>query len=205
MAFIPVPNGIKVAMRFSQAGQELVNVFYVTTVDTVDASWLLGLCAAIKSWWVANLQSGVTSTVGLQEITATDASVDGGTGVSYTSGLPLFGTDAGGPLPNNVTLAVKLMSGLTGRSHRGRKYLVGMPANKLTTDTNHVSSAYQTAIKSAYDLLISDLLVYGAQLVIASFTSGGVPRTTAEVSDVITTSVNATVDAMRRRLPERGI
>lgn len=204
MAFIPVPDGIKVCMRFTKAGQQVCNVFYVTTTSTVDDTFLDGLGAALKTWWTSNVGPGVSSDVALQAIELTDASVSGGLGIEYTTGLPVSGSSSGTALPNNVTLAIKLASGLTGRSNRGRQYLIGLPANSLDTDQNHVSSAAQSAIKGWYDSLISDIVAYGAQLVIASFFTGGAPRTTAVTHEVGSVSVNPTIDSQRRRLPERG-
>lgn len=210
MAFVPVPDGIKVVMKFLIAGQQVCNVFYCTTTSTVDDTFLDTLGAAIKDWWVANCKPWQVTALSLQAIELTDASVAGGIGIEYTTGLPQPGANAGVALPNNVTLAVKLGTGHTGRSYRGRQYWLGLPEAYLDSTKNAVLSTYLTNVKGAYDLLISDIVSAGAELVIASLYSGvdsdgkPIPRTTAVTTPVGSVSVNPTVDSQRRRLPERG-
>lgn len=204
MAFIPLPNGIKVCMRFRQAEQNTCNVFYVTATGTVDLTLLDGIGDTLKAWYVANIQPWQNTNVSLEAIEITDVSVSGGLGIEYTTGLPLLGANVGGAMPNNVTVAVKLGTGLTGRSHRGRQYFVGLPEAYLAGSKQAISTTFQTTLKGAYDALISDLVAYGVELVIASFFSGGVPRTTGVTTPVSSVSVNPTLDSQRRRLPERG-
>jgi hypothetical protein len=210
MPFIPVPNGVKIVMNITKANQKCANVFYVTVSATVTDTLLDTIGAAVKSWWVANVLPSMTPDVTLNSITVTDVSVAGGLGIEYTTGLPITGTNSGGILPNNVTLAVKLTTGFAGRSNRGRQYLIGLPANDLTSDGQHISTATASAIKGWYDSLISDMVTAGAVLVIASLYHGvdslhkPIPRTTGVTHPVAGVSVDTTMDSQRRRLPGRG-
>lgn len=210
MAFIPVPDGIKCVMRFSKASQQVCNVFYVTTPDTVDDTLLDTLGSTLYNWWYANGRLLQSNDVALQAIELTDVSVEGGLGIEYTTLLPANAIGGVDYLPNNVTLAIKLSSGMTGRSNRGRQYWIGIKQNQLASDYNHITTTFQTAIKGAYDSLISDLVSAGFTLVIASLYSGvdgdgkPIPRTTGVTHEVASVVVNATIDSQRRRLPERG-
>lgn len=204
MAFIPVPNGIKVCMRFTQAQQQVCNVFYVTSSAAITTGLLDDVGTAIKNWWATNVQASTCTNVSLDAIELTDMTAPGGIGIEFTTGLPLLGTNTDLPLPNNVTLATKLSTGLTGRSHRGRQYYVGLPSGDLRGDRQGVTTATQAAIKGFYDALLSDLVAAGVELVVASFFSGGAPRATAVTTPVTDFFVNATLDSQRRRLPERG-
>jgi hypothetical protein len=210
MPFIPLPNGIKVCLRYKQADQNTCNVFYVTTASAVTDTLLDTIGTAVKNWWIANMKPGTTTNTSLEAIELTDWSTAGGLGIEYTTGLPSFGTDASAALPNNATLAVKLGTGLTGRSNRGRQYVTGIGSGSLAGDKNHISTAAQTAFKAAYDALISDMVSAGVELVIASFFHGvdslhkPIPRTTGVSHPVASVSVNTAMDSQRRRLPERG-
>lgn len=204
MAFIPVPNGIKVCMRFSKASQQVCNIFYVTTTSTVDAAFLNTLGATIKTWWNSYMKAGTTTDMSLEAIELTDVSAPGAIGIEYTTGLPIAGVDSSAPMPNNVALAVKLSTGFTGRSARGRQYLAGLGLGSLAADNQQVAPAAKTALLAAYNALLPALATAAVDLVIASFVSGGVPRTTAVTNPVLSFFINNVLDSQRRRLPERG-
>jgi hypothetical protein len=204
MPFIPLEEGRKVVMRFTGAGQQECNVYYVTDPSPADVSSLNAIADVFLTWWDTNLRAAVSNNTTLDAIEVTDISTEGGFGIEFTSGLPLAGGAGGGLLPNNVTVATKLTTGRTGRSYRGRKYFVGLGNDQLAVDKQHITAGFQAALQGAYELLISELITAGVQLVIASFVSGGVPRTTGVATPVIGASVNPTLDSQRRRLPERG-
>jgi len=204
MAFIPVRDGVKVCLRFNAAGQQACNVFFVKVVDIITETLLNDIASAFKLWWDNELQQVTNLNTSLEAIEVTDASVEGGMGIEYTTGLPLAGINSSGDLPNNVTIATKLATGFTGRSRRGRKYHVGLAQDALDTDSNHVTSAFQSFMDAAYNTLIDALITAGWNLIVASFTSGGAPRTEALVTEVTNATTNAAIDSQRRRLPERG-
>jgi len=101
-------------------------------------------------------------------------------------------------------VSTKLTTGFSGRSKRGRQYFIGL-VNTQLADPNHLLTGMVTALQTAYSALIDAISDAGWTMVIASFISGGSPRITAELTEVISSSVNATLDSQRRRLPERGI
>lgn len=203
MPFIPASNGVRVCMRFDNSGQLACNVFYVKVEDPIDATLLNQIGAAFVDWWDTNMKSITAPQISLQAVEVTDAEVSGGVGVEYTTGLPLNGTNAANCYPQNVTAAVKLSTGMVGRSRRGRSYVIGMPVGSANL-AGFLTPTAQSNIDTAYEALISMLQALDWPLVIASFVSGGAPRLAALLTPVIAASVNLAIDSQRRRLPERG-
>jgi len=114
------------------------------------------------------------------------------------------GTAVGDMLPVNCTQCIKLSTGFTGRSARGRWFVLGMndshlnAANKDTTTTT-----FRTAWITALDALRTATLATGWQWVVASRYHLGAKRAEATTRPVIFESfVNTEVDSQRGRLPQ---
>jgi len=204
MPFIPAENTARIIMGFTQGGQQVANQFYAQFPTQPDKDDLAALAVVIKNWWIDFIQPIQSSTVSLVRIELTDITEEAGEQVTYTGGLPLSGDEGAPALPNNVTVSVKLTTGFSGRSKRGRQYFIGL-VNTQLVDPNHILLGMITTLQDAYSALIDAISDAGWQMVVASFVSGGVPRLTAELTPVIAASVNQTLDSQRRRLPERGI
>jgi len=122
--------------------------------------------------------------------------------------LTAFNNDNAGPctltadsLPANVTLCATLRTGLTGRSARGRFYMMPSTNDQMTTP-NTFSSGVGTGLTSFLDAVIAAALVEDWQLVVLSRFSGGVKRSVAINNRVLSVEVrNLTSDSQRGRLP----
>lgn len=204
MAHIPIPNGIKVCLRYTQIGQQVCNVFHVRGPSDPTVTDLQTVAEEFAAWWNTELRPLTHAGVTLDAIEVSDMTADGEEGIVYTTGLPLAGTNSGSSLPNHVTIVTKFATGLLGRSFRGRSYMVGLPESALDTGSQTVTSTFRAQLGSAMNDLISSLATAGFNLAIASLFTDGAPRTTGVLTDVLSASVNATVDSQRRRLPERG-
>lgn len=204
MAHIPVPNTMRVCLRYTQIGQQVCNVFHVRAPNDPTLADLTEVAETMVAWWNAEMKPLTHAGVTLDAVEVTDISSDDQEGIVFTTGLPLAGTHSGSSLPNNATLATKLTTGLAGRSRRGRSYFVGLPTTALETGSQTVSTTYATSLQGAFQELISALITAGFELVIASLYTNGAPRTTGIATPVENASVNRTVDSQRRRLPERG-
>lgn len=204
MPHIPIPNGIRVCLNYTNAGELACNVFHVEGPSDPTLADLTTIAEEFVAWWNANMKPLTSAATSLQSVEVTDVTADGQEGIEYTTGLPLAGTASGANLPNNVTVATKLTSGLTGRSRRGRSYFVGLTDNALNTGSQTLTTTFQAALTGAFQELIEQLVVAGFQLAVASLWSNGVPRTTGLLTPIINAEVNPTVDSQRRRLPERG-
>jgi hypothetical protein len=111
------------------------------------------------------------------------------------------GTGAAGFLPNETSLALSFRTGFTGRSARGRVYLMP-PGEADMSDLNHITTTYRNAVQTAYENLGVQAAVAGWQHVVLSRISGGAPRVTATnlaVTDYIVTDL--TLDSQRGRKP----
>jgi len=204
MPFIPTPNGIKVCLKFSKAGQQVCNVFHVLGPNDVTETILAEIASIFLNNWVTDLKPAVSSDTTLQSIEVTDISTFGGIGIEYTTGLPQSGTGSGASLPNNVTVATKLLTGHTGRNFRGRSYFNGMTTDLITSDKQHIVSGLVTALNTFFSDVISDLTAVDMALAVLSLVTGGVPRTAGVLTAVTNVLTNLTLDSQRRRLPERG-
>jgi len=188
----------------SKAGQLVCNVFHVESDNPIDASVLEDTAVIFKDWAVADYLAHLSSDLSLEAVEVTDLTTLGGLGIVYTAGLPQIGGDTSGALPNNVAVAVKLASGFTGRSRRGRTFVPGIASGALTADRQHINSTLQSLLQAAFSDLIAELIANSLHMVVTSYFSGGAPRVTPENTPITGTSTNTTLDSMRRRLPERG-
>jgi len=203
MAFVPVPDGCKVAVEYTLWDQECVNTFHFTNPGSWGATELDDLCDTIFTVFADWVDTYMGANFTLQRVTAVDLRTQFGyQGISSAS--PVVGTAAAPVEPNNVAIAVKRSSGLTGRSTRGRVYLpVSVDAN--TTGANNITSTFATACLNMLNALAAAAATIDFTEVIASYVQNGVPLTTALVYVVTSRAiVNTVIDSMRRRLPGRG-
>jgi len=107
-------------------------------------------------------------------------------------------------IAGNVALAIKFGTGLSGRSHRGRVYLAGLPENAVTG--NEITPTYRTTLVTAVANFAGGVTgIMDAAHVIVSTCQDGAWLTNAEVTPVNSYSADVYVDSQRRRLTGRGI
>jgi len=114
------------------------------------------------------------------------------------------GTDASPALPNNVTFAIKKLSGLTGRSARGRVFWIGIPRNKTSlVNENLLDATYAGLIVEDIDFVRSTIEgLAGWDAVLVSRVTGGFARPFGVTFPWLTTSnTDLIVDTHRGRLP----
>lgn len=204
MPFIPTVGCVEVVMQYDNYGEVAYNVFHVKPDDPIDVALLNSIAASFKNWFDVSLSPAVTTGVSLERIKVTDVSTDSGAFVEYVTGLPIAGEIATGYMPQNVTAAVKLASGLVGRSQRGRTYIVGV-SFAATDGTGHLGPSAITGFTEIYQDLIDAMAANAWPLVILSKFHNNAPRLAGQMTEVLTASVNSALDSQRRRLPERGI
>lgn len=208
MAFIPAVNTARVEMVFSQGAQIVENVYHVLNSTGWDVPGLQLLGLTFIDWWNDNLRTQSSDNLSLNNVKVRDMTTASSPAVEVATGLPLVGTSTV-PLPNSSTLAVKWITGLAGRSFRGRTYHLGLSQGTLV-NPNQITAAFHTILQDAYDALVAAVIAGGAELVVASFFSGvgsggaPIPRSTAVLTPIISAAVNNVLDSQRRRLPERG-
>jgi hypothetical protein len=206
--FIPVPNTCLIEMVYSANGQIVENTFHVQKGSPFTGPQLNSLCDSFASWDTANWRANRVAGAVLTNIKgrALDAAIAPIGQATIAAGLPHVGIAGGVQQPNNVTFALKLLTGLAGRSTRGRIYAVGMSASSVTAGTNDITAALANNMVTALNTLITNITALGYQLVVTSYRTGGAWRTTG-VNYVITIAAYSDlhIDSQRRRLTGRGL
>lgn len=203
MAFVPFNNTIKLEAVFTQDGQRIQNVHHYLVDETPNVDTAVSLCEAYKTWYNSYLKPIQTPDTSLVLIKATILETDNDPGVEYATGLPISGTNNVPSMPNNVTVAVKWLTGLRGRSYRGRTYHIGLAEDQVTK--NNVIPAHLITLANTYGELISLTVDVGpAVMGIASRFHNNSERTVGVITPVTNVAVDATIDSQRRRLPGRG-
>lgn len=203
MPFVPFANTAECEVRYELDGQKVENTLYFTQADAYTSGSLGNLATIVLDWAVASLLPLQNNVCLLREVFARDLSTEDGLAAVAAADSGALGA-AGPGAPNNSTICVSFRSGVTGRSQRGRNYLIGLPVSAMA-NTNHVSNAYQGEIIVAYNTLKGDAQDEGFTHVIASRRHNKDWRAVGQTTQVVSyTFVDATVDSQRRRLPGRG-
>lgn len=202
MVFVPVPNTARCELRFTQDAQLMANVIHVESPNPLQVDDLQIIGTTIVEWY-DSFRTVVCNQVTLREIDIRDLSTQSGIGIIWNTGLPLAGTVASPALPNNVTVAIKWGTGLTGRSFRGRTYHIGLTEGQVVN--SEVDSAFAAPILSGYNALPALLTTNGYSMVVVSKFSNNAPRVTGVTTPILNAAYADTViDSQRRRLPGRG-
>ncbi len=202
MAFQPVTDTAEIDIIFTEHGETLQSVFYGELSGGYILSDLAVLAAAVdaqvQGTWksqmaieVAYLRTEVRGLAVENDLVATN-NTNAGVGVLVA-----------GALPNNVTLAVKKESGLTGRSARGRTYWIGGTQDRLkSTNENEWTTGYVASVVAAVDSMRGAINAAGLwNAVLVSRFSGGLPRAFGKTFPWISSvAVNEMVDSQRGRL-----
>lgn len=203
--FIPAPNTASVEMIYTWAGVTCENIFHVYKGSPYSLADLQAVRALVWTWYTTSLRSLVTAGAALVRIRT--KALDSDTGPledwAVTSGGQ--GTNTTGPnAPNNATYCIKLSTGLSGRSARGRWYFVGLNMGNLSSSVD-VSTGLRDALVNALNTLRTNLAGGGHTMCVTSYRHLNAWRTTAVNYDIVTAvGVDLHIDSQRRRLAGRG-
>lgn len=204
MAFQPAPACAQTAIQYTLPGPS--NAFNIlhwryTGVGSITLPALEALSIALQSALAAELPATMSNQCSITRIIAKSLENEVAPVYDYTLPAPIVGSTAAQVLPNNVTFSVKLDTGLTGRSTRGRIYHVGL--TEATVTGNFLSTASANVIAGAWDDVRES--VAGASdflLAVLSRQTNGQPRLQAVTYNVQSVGwVDTRVDTQRRRLP----
>lgn len=202
MAFIPLPNGFKIALEFNLNGQAVVNVYHTTSAVPVNTTNLTALANVFISWWTTQQRQNFSNQMSLLNVLVTDIRVEDGQQVQVPLTINNAGTIATAPSPNNVAVVTSWRTGFSGRSFRGRTYLAGI-ANTEVSD-NVISGTLISNLLLDATGLISDLITAGHNLVVFSQYNNGAPRVTGVGTPINSVIIDSRIDTQRRRLPGVG-
>ena len=199
MTFQAVPNTVEAHIRCDMDGIPMENVFYFKRASAYNQGQLDALADAIDAWVDSDfmpLKSNLTTYVQTY-VKGLSAAID----------LQSTNTDNAGAVgvkpyaqANNVSKAITLRSGFTGRSARGRSFQFGMVGSDLS-DTNTVTQAFVDDVIDALEALKVIIEALGWIWVIVSRYHNGVLRAEGLTTAVASFGVsNLTVDSQRNRL-----
>lgn len=203
MPFVPVPNTAFVSIRYNWDGQNVENGIYVSAALGGEMPELSAIATVVHDSLVDVLLPIQASTLILREIFVRDLT----TATSGQFTLPGDPTDIGGSAspsqPNNVSLSISFRTAKTGRSFRGRNFVLGLTEGAVTN--SGVGLGTVASYVDAYNGFRTAINAINGVWVVVSKKSGGVDRTEGLATPVITALVvNSVVDSQRRRLPGRG-
>lgn len=200
--FIPFENTAKVELLFTLNGNTCENVWYFhNTAGSFSTVEMAVLASNIHGWYNSLYKTIQPAQVSATMIRVTDMTTQTSAGIEYTSGFPIVGTRGGSVSPANVTVAIKWLTGLRGRSYRGRTYVVGVAKDDVTGDT--VTNTYLGSLNDVFQGFL-DLDIADWEFVVASYFNDGAWRTTGVITPVTGVAINPVVDSQRRRLTGRG-
>lgn len=209
MPFVPAVNVAGVEMRYTLDGENVENTLYFLFETAIDVAELFTLGGILATWWGANLQPLLTTGMELQSIHLADLTTDSSAAIDFTGGLPLGGTIAEEPPPNNVAACISFRTAFRGRARRGRNYICGFSNSAVFSST--LNSEWMADVVDAYEALNPAVSDEGFSHVVISRFSGstivdGIKVPTPRVTALITPVTNylftdATSDSMKNRLP----
>lgn len=200
MAFIPLPDGIRISFNFLLGGVPVSINITVLAPGAVDQQAVDNAAAIGKFWWDNNGYLIFSQDLGITEVVATDVSQQPAVQGRETTFTHQFGSQAVAAVANNVALVVSLRTGFIGRSYRGRIYLPGLAKDAVVGSL--LTPQAQADITTHIGALATQLTNANFTWVVASYQFNGVPRLVAAGTPILTRIVSNRVDTQRRRLPK---
>lgn len=202
--FVPCPNTAQVTMFYFSNGQKVANVWHFLGTSPWTNTSLVALNGYMLAWEAAQAAPARSTDVECYGCYSVDLSSQ--TGPFAQTAAAIFGSVPGNPLPNNVSLAVKMGTALRGRSYRGRHYWIGLTDGQLSADAQSVAATPAAAIAAILDHVRTGAIPNGGALVVRSIRNAGAWRTTGVMTPCTGfTLVDTFVDSQRRRLPSHNV
>lgn len=201
MAFIPVPESARVTLTFeNDNNNQAVNVLWFKDLEGDLTSTRAAVLTSVMADWLSN-QWDTAANENWQAVSAEALAGHVQNGPYDIQPLSIPGTLTGEPLPSEVSIAISLRTGLSGRSYRGRVFHVGVGEDNSAGD--YISSAYRTGLINAYAALISMANAFDFQWSVCSMYTNGAPRAAGLLTAITqVTIVDTILDSQRRRKPK---
>lgn len=203
--FIPAPNCASVELIYTQNAITAENIFNVRKASPFTSADLVTLRNVIDAWDNNNWKNGRATNVFLQRIRIRALDTNASPIEDYLLPVPRGGTSGGAAVPSNVTYCIKMSTGFTGRSQRGRIYIFGLTQGCVDVNNSTFLASCRSSYIGFLNALMATLNTNGFTLVVLSYMSNGNWRAVAQATPVTSfIGVDLNVDSMRRRLPGRG-
>jgi hypothetical protein len=210
---IPVPNSVRVEMIYTLNSERVQNVYRVTNGSPATLANLQALWTLFRDWenvTAKGWRNGFASLV-LISLTAED-----GPGAPFYEAAvspAIQGTQPLFAIPSLLTVCIKHITGMQGRSFRGRSYWVGL-ANSVPGNYNEITTSYANALAGVYTTLRTNLASAGWTFSVASLYSGvenlpgrkrAIPRAAGILTPIIASSCEIFIDTNRHRKPRTSV
>jgi len=200
MAFIPFPDGTMEAIfNFIWNGNPCVITQGWRTNDSGVATVSDGETVAdnLASWMTTSVLPALSSDIILNSIKVNDlTAADGWT---WTTDVGVAGGVGTVSVPNNNALVVSLLTGIRGRSFKGRNYIPGLPYADLDSPLNWKVTTV-AGFTSFYEDITSSMAGDGYALQVLSRFTAGAPRSTGVPTPVISIEAKIPIYTQRGRL-----
>lgn len=154
MAFQSCPGTAELFTEFRMPDNSIggnVWHFYYSGGGIITSVALEALATTWRSLWTTHVRPEQSSGVALTRLSARSLETQNGPIYEEVLNPPLAGTSVSAPMPNNVTLAIKLGTNSAGRSNRGRLYHIGLTETQVTG--NFVGDATAAALVTRYNAI----------------------------------------------------
>ena len=177
MAFVPFPNGALIEIRGEQDGEVCEMTLGVLFPTAYDQDDLDSLASVVDDWADDDLlpNLGTNASYTGVAVRGLSSSVDFEAFNDTHAGA---GTSGIGAAPANAAVVATKLTGMTGRSARGRMYWWGVPLTYMSS-VRHISGSAITAYNLACDNLRTAVVANGWTPVVISRQHNGVHLTTA--------------------------
>ena len=135
MAFQAVPDTARFAVRVrSTGGDDVVNVLYFKRQGAWDLSDLQNAAQLLATAWVNEVMPNLPANATLFSVQSRGERVQDDVSFEFVLSPPVSGSRPGGSLPAHCCFCVTHLTGLVGRSNRGRTYFGPLAASDVIAD-----------------------------------------------------------------------
>ena len=157
MAYPEIPVGTGLAIiRYTTAGGDFhaeTTMGYSDDAGTPNAQTSAN---NIFTAWTTNAFVGVSNEVSCSQVQVIE-NIAGSLVEAFSTGAPVVGGITGSPLPPQVAVLCKKLSGEVGRSFRGRFYIPGVAASWADTEGDRLTSAHLTTFQTGLTAYLAAL------------------------------------------------
>lgn len=203
MAFQPAPDCAKIAVVQTHITSDIVNVLHFRRQGQWGLPELDALITAVGTAWVNDIMPHLSANNALVRIEGRGLRGQFDVSSEYVLPTPVVGGRPGEGLPANVSFCVTHLTGLAGRSNRGRTYFGALA--EADTVGDFIAVARAGALRDGLNSVRSAASQQGWTMVVLSRYANKQLRAQALPIDVIGFRYRDTiVDSQRRRLSRRG-
>jgi hypothetical protein len=193
----PVPDTFQVEVNYSYQTIPCQNVLAFKRIGgPIAVGDAEALAEEVDVAWVTYIMPRVVATLAMTHVYV--KSLDPASPYEFDRTTTGAGTFAGNGAPINVASMTQFISGLIGRSYKGRMYLPAVPEGVVEART--LDPVWVTATQLAITNAMGDLFGAGFQHSVVSRMIGGVPRVTGLAVPIVAYATSPIIADMGRRI-----